>query len=62
MKAMSKTELARAAGVSMCTLRRWLADPYIQEQLKPYHLLKQQQILPPKAVQIIIEHYAIEID
>ena len=60
MKAMSKAELARAAGVSRDTLRRWLLDPYMQQQLKPFHLTKQQQILPPKAAQIICEHYAIE--
>ena len=62
MKAMSKTELARAAGVSRDTFRRWLADPYMQEMLKPFGLRKQQQILPPAVVQKICEHYAIEID
>ena len=59
---MSKAELARAAGVSEDTLRKWLMDPYIQKQLKPYLFSKHQQILPPKAVQIIINHYAIEIN
>ena len=59
---MSKAELARAAGVSTDTFRKWLQDPYMQDQLKPFHLKKQQQLLPPKAVQIICEHYAVEID
>ena len=62
MRAMSKSELARAAGVSVETFRRWMQDSYIQKRLKPYLHTKQQQILPPKAVQIICEHYAIEID
>ncbi len=62
MKAMTKTELARAAGVSMRTLRRWLADPYIKSQLASLKLKKQQILLPPAAVQIITEHYAIEVD
>ena len=62
MKSMTKSQLARAAGVSRWTLRRWLADPYIREQLAPFQLTEKQQLLPPGAVQIIIEHYAIEID
>jgi len=62
MKAMSKKQLAKAAGVSSRTLRRWLADPDIRTRLEPLHLKKQQVKLPPKAVQIISEHYVIEID
>ena len=62
MKAMTKSELARAAGVCSDTLRNWLNDPYIRQQLEPLKLKKQQKKLPPRAVQIITEHYAIEID
>ena len=62
MRAMTKTELARAAGVNEQTLRAWLRDPYIQQKLAPLKLKKQQILLPPAAVQIITEHYAIEID
>lgn len=62
MKAMTKSALARAAGVSMRTFRRWLNEPYIVQQLAPLKLKKKQQKLPPSAVQIITEHYAIEID
>ena len=62
MKAMTKSQLARKAGVSEQTLRVWLRDPYIREQLAPLKLKKQQIILPPAAVQIIVNHYAIEID
>lgn len=59
---MTKKQLACRAGVSMRTLRRWLEDPYIRTQLAPLQLKKQQVKLPPRAVQIIIEHYAIEVD
>ena len=62
MKAMTKAELAMAAGVSRKTLQSWLKDPYIQERLAPMNLKKKQHILPPCAVEIITEHYAIEID
>ena len=62
MRAMTKSQLARKAGVSTRTLQNWLSDPYIQNRLKPLHLKKNQHILPPSAVQIIIDHYAIEID
>ena len=62
MRAMTKSQLARKAGISIRTLRRWLADPYIQTQLASLQLKKQQVKLPPRAVQIIIDHYAIEID
>ena len=54
--------MAKKAGVSRWTLRRWLRDPYIRQQLAPYQLTEKQQLLPPGAVQIIINHYAIEID
>ena len=62
MRALSKSQLARKAGVTEQTLRVWLRDPYIRQQLAPLKLKKQQIILPPRAVQIIAEHYAIEID
>lgn len=59
---MTKSELARAAGVSYTTFARWLKDPIIQKQLVPFNLKKQQHILPPGAVEIITNHYVIEID
>ena len=61
-KSRTKAELARAAGVSGRTLRRWLLHPRMQEKLAPLQLKRQQQILPPEAVKIICEHYVIEID
>ena len=62
MKAMTKKQLAKAAGVTVRTLNRWLKDPFMREQMRPFHLKKQQRILPPAAVKIICEHYVIEID
>ncbi len=62
MKSKTKSELAKAAGVSERTLRRWLAEPYMRKQLRPFHLKKRQRTLPARAVQKICEHYVIEID
>lgn len=58
---MTKSELARAAGVSYTTFARWMKNPSIQKQLAPFNLKKQQHILPPGAVEIITNHYVIEI-
>jgi len=62
MKAMTKSQLARAAGVSEQTLRVWLRAPQIRQKLAPLKLKKQQILLPPAAVQIIANHYVIKID
>ena len=62
MKAMTKTELARAAGVSRPTLYRWLQAPAIKEQLAQLNLKKKQRKLPPCAVKIICDYYVITID
>ena len=62
MESKTKAELAKAAGVSGRTLRRWLAEPYMRKRLRPFHLKKQQIYLPAKAVKIICEHYVIEVD
>ena len=61
MTTMTKAEVAKAAGVSGRTLRRWLNEPYMAKQLAPLKLKKQQKKLPPSAVQIICEHYVIEV-
>ena len=61
MKRISKSELAKAAGVSERTLRRWLAEPYMRKQLRPFHLKKRQRTLPAKAVQKICEHFVIDL-
>lgn len=62
MRAMSKGELARRAGVSYITFNRWLQEPSLQDKLAPFKLSKYKKILPPGAVEIIAEHYVIEID
>ena len=62
MKSKTNSELAQAAGVSERTLRRWLAEPYMRKQLRPFHLKKRQRTLPAKAVKLIADHYVIEID
>ena len=62
MRAMTKSELAQAAGVSRRTLIRWLNSPTMKEKLKPFTVNKKQILLPPGAVEIICKHYVIEID
>lgn len=59
MKAMSKSELAHAAGVSRDTFRRWLATDadYLQAQgVKPT-----AKVLPPQVVNYLIGKYCIEV-
>lgn len=59
MKAMSKTELANAAGVSRDTFRRWLkADAgYLSTQgVKPT-----AKVFPPQVVNYLIDKYCIEL-
>lgn len=58
---MTKSALAKAAGVSRWTFLRWMQDPLIKKKLAPLNLSKRQQLLPPSAVQIITEHYVIDI-
>lgn len=60
MRAMFKSELAAAAGVSTRTLMRWLKEPYMKQQLAHFHLTSKQQKLPGKLVKIICEHYVID--
>lgn len=59
MKAMLKSELAAAAGVSRDTFRRWLQSDaeYMREQgVKPT-----SKMLPPKVVKYLIDKYCIEL-
>lgn len=59
MKAMLKSELAAAAGVSRDTFRRWLQSDaeYMREQgVKPT-----SKMLPPKVVKYLIDKYCIEM-
>lgn len=59
MRAMLKSELAAAAGVSRDTFRRWLRSDadYMQEQ----GIAPTAKMLPPKVVNYLIEKYCIEI-
>ena len=62
MKAMTKAELAEAAGVSRKTLMKWLKDPYIQAQMAQYNLSPYQKKLPGSLIKIICNHYVIDIN
>ena len=59
-KAMYKNELARAAGVSTETFRRWLKSD--KTMLAEMGVTPRQHMLPPKAVRYLCEKYDIEIE
>ena len=58
MSSMYKNELADAAGVSMRTFQRWLAEN--REKLTELGARPRQQLLPPKAVKWICDAYGID--
>ena len=67
MKAMSKSELAMKAGVSVQTLMNWLR-PFRQELVRPFRqeleamgLQPNVKVLPPKIVSFICEKLAIDV-
>ncbi|SEF91535.1 hypothetical protein SAMN05216354_2090 [Xylanibacter ruminicola] len=60
MKAMTKSELAYKAGVSVDTLREWL-KPHA-EQLEAMGLKANARVLPPNVVMFLAEKYCIDID
>ena len=59
MKTMYKSELARLAGVSATTFRRYLNSR--REVLAAMGVSPKAQTLPPKAVRFIIDDYCIEL-
>ena len=59
MKAMSKSELAMKAGVSVQTLMNWLR-PFRQE-LEAMGLQPNVKVLSPKIVSFICEKLAIDV-
>mgnify|MGYP002624184766 CR=1 FL=1 len=59
MKAMSKQEIAAAAGVSIDTLRRWL-EPY-QSELEQLGYQSKMRVLPPRLVRFICEKLCIDV-
>jgi predicted site-specific integrase-resolvase len=62
MRAMTKSQLAAAAGISRKTLMKWLKDPYIQAKMAQYELSPHQKKLPGSLIKIICEHYVINFD
>lgn len=58
-KALYKNELARAAGVSIGTLRKWCKAE--QQQLANYGVHPRDQFLTPAAVQYICTKYGITL-
>ena len=46
MRAMTKSKLAEAAGVSERTLMRWLRNPKFKDKLAQYQLTNQQKNYP----------------
>lgn len=59
MKAMSKAELANAAGVSRDTFRRWLMTD--AEFLRKQGVKPTAKVLPPQVVSYLIDKYCIEL-
>lgn len=58
-KAMYKSELADAAGVSLKTLSRWLKRD--RNYFASVGVSVKQKMLPPMAVKYICEKYVIEL-
>ena len=59
MKAMYKSELARLAGVSTNTFRRYLNSR--REVLAEMGVTPRSQTLPPRAVRYVVDDYCIVI-
>ena len=59
MKAMTKSELADAAGVSSRTFTRWLKAH--RQQLAAMGVGEKTQLLPPKAVIYICDTFCTDV-
>ena len=59
MRAMLKSELAAAAGVSKETFRRWLRTD--AAYLQNHGVKKTAKILPPNVVKYLMDKYCIEM-
>ncbi len=59
MKAMSKSELAFKAGVSVSTLMNW-CRPY-RKELADMGMLPGMRVLPPHIVKFIVEKFCIDL-
>jgi hypothetical protein len=60
MKAMSKQQLADAAGVSVKVLMSWCGR--YQAELEAMGVKPKARVLPPNVVRFIAEKYCIDID
>ena len=60
MKAMTKQQLARYAGVDVKTLRRWCEMH--SEQLEKLGMRRYAKVLPPKVVKYLTEELCIEVE
>ena len=60
MKAMSKQQLADAAGVRVKVLMNW-CRPY-RQQFEALGLKPKDRVLPPKIVKFIAETFCIDVD
>ena len=60
MKAMYKSELARAAGVSSETFRRWLISS--RTDLEALEVSRTTKLLNPAAVQYLCNKFVIDLD
>ena len=59
MKAMSKQQLADAAGISVDTLRKWLT-PH-KKKLETLGMTQKMRVIPPSVVAFIIETFCIDV-
>ncbi len=59
MKAMSKSELAMKAGVSVTTLMKW-CRPF-QQELKLLGMQPNMRVLPPCVVEFIADKLSIDV-
>ena len=60
MKAMSKSELAAKAGITVTTLMNW-CEPHMKE-LEAMGLRPKQKVLSPRIVKFLIDTFSIDID
>jgi len=60
--AMTKSDLAAAAGVSSRTLARWMQSPDMVTLMQRYHIRPSRRLLPPIVVQRICEHFCIDVE
>lgn len=58
-QAMTKSQLAAAAGVSTRTLARWMQTPEMQALMQQYRIRPSRRKLPPVVAHKICEHFCI---